>query len=282
MEYRPPFQLGPASTPLSLKILLLTTAILSLFSSWLIPYLALSLNGIQQGFIWQLATYVLIHPFPIGLFQLVLNLYLIWTFGSSLILRIHTVPFFILYFGSSLFAGIFALLGMSLTHTLAPLMGSSPVLFSLLISWTLLNPEAHLLLFFTLPFKARHLVLGLMAIALLLDISNAHWTSLFTDIGSILFGYLFTLIHCRVRSPFNFLLLFENGVFRLLEKLGSWKRKRYTHTKVYDIKSGAPILNDEQFMDAMLARISLYGKEALSEAEKKRMDQISNKKSPKK
>ena len=278
MEYRSPFQLGPASTSISLKILLLTIALCSLFSSWLIPYLALSLNGISQGFIWQLATYVLVHPFPIGLFQLALNLYLIWTFGSSLIERIHTVLFFILYFGSAIVAGSSALVGMSLTHSLAPLMGSAPVLFSLLISWTILNPDAHLLLFFTLPFKARHLILGLIGIALLLDISNTHWTALLTDIGIIVFGYLFTLIVSRARSSFTLLYFFENGVLRLLEKLSSWGRKRYTHTKVYDIKSGAPRLNDEQFMDAMLARISVYGEEVLNPEEKERMNKISNKK----
>jgi membrane associated rhomboid family serine protease len=282
MEYRSSLSLGPSSTPLSLKILLLSTALLSLLSPWLIPYLALSLFGIEHWFLWQLITYPLIHPFPIGLFQLAIHLYLIWTFGASLLERIHTKAFFSLYFGSAIFCGGCALLGMYLTGTLAPLMGSGPVLFSLLICWSLLNPEAQLLLFFALPLKARHLIIGWIAIALLMDLSNSHWVMLFTDIGSILFGYLFTLLVCRVRSPFTFLQPFERGMLRLLEKLSSLGRKEYRPTKVYDIKSGSPILNDEQFMDAMLARISLYGEDSLTSEEKSRMHQISQKKSSRK
>lgn len=282
MEYRSSFHLGPSFTSRYLKILLLVTGVLSLFSSWLIPYLALSLNGVASGFFWQFITYVLIHPFPIGLFQLAFNLYLIWVFGSSLIERIHIGPFFILYFGSALFSGIFAFSTMSLTDTLAPLMGSSPVIFSLLISWALLNPNAQLFLFFTVPVKARHLVLGLIGITFLMNVSNTHWVAVSTDLSSLLFGYLFTLTVCRVHSFFGFLRGFENTTLRFLEKISSFGKKSYQQTKVYDIKSGAPVLNDEQFMDAMLARISLYGEESLTPKEKQRMHEISEKKSSKK
>jgi membrane associated rhomboid family serine protease len=281
MSYKSSFHLAPSQTPLYLKLLLLATAICSLLSAWLIPYLSLSLTGIEKGMVWQLATYVLVHPFPIGIFQLILNLYLIWTFGASLAERLHATPFLIFYFGSAIFAGGCALATMLLTHSIAPLLGSNSVLLALLISWMILNSNAELLLFFTLPLKANRLVLGFIAITFILHISNAQWIPLAADIGSILFAYLFTLINCRSHSHFSFLLSFENKVLRTLEKLSSFSKKTYEHTKLYDIKSKSPLLNDDAFMDAMLAKISLKGEDSLTAEEKKRMDQISKRKGQK-
>jgi len=51
------------------------------------------------------------------------------------------------------------------------------------------------------------------------------------------------------------------------------------HNKVVDFKTGQPILDDDQFMDAMLARISLYGESVLTPDEKNRMRKISERKS---
>jgi hypothetical protein len=77
------------------------------------------------------------------------------------------------------------------------------------------------------------------------------------DSGGALFGYLF------YRLP----------------QLFTWKEKFHSTTKIYDFRSGLPKLNDEQFMDAMLARISRYGKDSLSPEETERMKKISEKKS---
>ena len=272
------FHLGPSSTHPYLKILLAITGALSLFSSRLIPYLALSLQGIEKLFLWQLATYPLIHPFPIGLFQLLFNLYLIWTFGSYLIERMGAASFFSLYFGAASFAGAASLLAMKMTYMSAPLMGTTPIVLASLVSWVLFNADARLLLFFTLPLKALHLILGLIGIALILDLTNSDWVHLFANIGAVLFGYLFTVIISRIYSPFLFLRSFERRILRLLEKINSVGKKERKNTKIYDIKSGSPVLDDEQFMDAMLAKISLYGENSLTPEEKKRMDRISKKK----
>jgi len=143
----------------------------------------------------------------------------------------------------------------------------------------LLNPEARLLLFFALPLKARHLLLGLIGFNILIDLSRSNWVPLFAYLASVLFGYLFTLAACRIRSPFPFLMKFENWVLRLLERLSHPRPKGVRHTKIYDFKSGEPILSDDEFMDAMLAKISLYGEDSLNPEDRKRMQEISEKKS---
>ncbi len=267
----------PATTPLSLKVLLLTTFLLSITSTFTGPYLALTSFGIAQLYLWQFVTYLFVHPFPSGILHLAFNLYLVWTFGASLIQRISPKHFFSLYFGSGIVAALCAWLAMYLFHP-APLAGSSSALYAILTAWVILNPEAQLLLFFSIPVKARHLLLALIGFNLLIDLSRSDWIPLFAYLGAVVFGYLFIIASCRIRSSFSFLAGFENGILRTIEKLTHFRKKPIKHAKIYDIKSGEPVLSDEQFMDAMLSRISLYGEETLTPEEKKRMQKISEKK----
>lgn len=270
------FASAPTSIPL--KFLLLATLGCSLLSPWIGSYLMFSKIGIDHYYFWQFATYLLVHPFPTGMIHLVFNLFLIWTFGASLLERMHPKYFFSLYFGSGIFAALCAWLAMFVVLPIS-LAGSSSALYALLTAWTVLNPQATLLLFFAIPFKARHLLLTLISINLLIDVSSANWIPLFAYLGAILFGYLFTIIVCKTRSAFPCLAMFENIVLRTMERLTTSAKTAVKHTKIYDFKSGEPILSDEQFMDAMLARISLYGEDSLSSDERKRLRQISEKKS---
>jgi membrane associated rhomboid family serine protease len=259
--------------------LLLLILILSLLSSYLAPYLALSAAGIRHLYLWQFGTYLFVHPFPSAILHLAFNLYLLWMFGASLMERLHPVSFFSLFFSSGIFAGLAAWGAMTCFHLPTPLLGSSSALYALLTAWVILNPDARLLLFFALPFKARHLLLALIGFNLLVDLSRSAWVPLTAYAGAVVFGYLFTVVSCRIRSPFSFLAPLENGILRLLERLSHLGKQTVRHTKIYDIKSGEPVLSDEQFMDAMLARISLYGEETLTPEEKKRMHRISERKS---
>ena len=269
----------PSNTPPSLKILLLTILGVSSFSYYIGPYLVLSASGIRELYLWQFATYLFIHPFPAAIIHLAFNLFLIWTFGASLMERIHPKLFFFLFFGSGIMGGLLAWIAMASLNLSTPLFGSSTALYALLTAWVILNPEAKLLLFFALPFKASHLLLGLIGLNLLIDLSRSDWIPLAAYIGAILFAYLFIIASCCIRSPFTLLSSFENAIFRTLERLKHLKEKPIRHSKIYDFKSGEPVMNDDQFMDAMLARISLYGEESLTPEEKKRMQRISEKKS---
>ncbi len=273
------------ATPKSLKILIGLTIFISLIGAFfpsVQQFLSLSLASIQHFFLWQPFTYLFIHPssgvsFPF-LLHLAFNMYLLWTFGSSLFYRAHAPLFFTLYFGSALFAALSALAAMLLFGLPYALAGSSPALYALLVAWVILNPEADLLLFFAIPFKAYYLLLGLIGANFLIDLSNNDWISVFAYFGSLLFGYIFTILVFREQSPFTFLNPFERFLLRTLERLSHIGTKRYRHSKIYDIHSGNPILDDDQFMDAMLARISLYGEDSLSPEEKRRMKSISARK----
>lgn len=266
------------------KILLAATATLGLLSPLLYPYLALSSQGVMQGYIWQFISYLFVEPTASNnfgsLLHLAFNIFLLWTFGGALLQRGKPILFYFLYFSAGIVAGLIGFGLMAASHKQGLLAGNSPALYAVLIAWTLMNPRAKLLLFFALPFSAAWLLLGLIGANLLLDLSNGNWILFCSYAGACLYSYLFSLIAWRTESWLPFLQPFERFVFRTLEKIRHlFRRKRdFRHTKIYDFKSGEPVLNDEQFIDAMLARISRYGEDSLSPSEKARMQKISGKK----
>lgn len=259
-----------------LKILIFLTIGVSLaagFLPQLYGWLALTWAGIEHFYLWQLITYIFIEPGPISLgffLQLGFNMYVLWMFGSSLIERSHTRLFLTLYLGAALLSGLSAL-----AFPQAALAGSTNAVFAILTAWAMVNPGSQLLLFFSIPFKAEWLILALLGFSLFIDLTTANWVAAVSLIVSVLYAYLFSLIVWRSHSPFPFLRTFERKIFRLLEKK---PKETYHRSKIYDIKSGAPVLDDAQFMDAMLDRISRHGEDSLTPAEKKRMREISSRK----
>lgn len=277
---------GPSYTPYPLKVLLLLTGILSLLSTFIPPlqaFLALSANTLPQLHLWQLITYLWTDPFAQGFsfpfcIHVAFNLYLLWIFGTSLMERSKTL-FFSLYFGGGLVAALAVCASLALFHLPYHLGGSSTALYSLLIGWVILFPEAELLLFFAIPLKARWLILGLFAINFMIDLSTQDWIHLITYSSSLLFGYLFLVFAWKEHSPFSGLQGFERSVHKFRERVEVlWKRKTAKPAKIYDFHSGQPLSSDDAFMDTMLAKISRQGESSLTAEEKKRMQQISERK----
>ncbi len=258
-----------------IKVLLFTTIGVSL-AAGLFPelygWLPLSWAGIQKLYLWQFLTYIFIEPGPISFsffLQLTFNMYILWMFGSSLIERAHTKRFLLLYLGAAFLSGLPIFI-----FPYATLLGSITPIYALLTAWVVLNPGSQLLLFFTLPFKAEWLILALIGVSLFIDISSAQWAMAASLTISSLYGYLFALIAWRQQSPFPFLYPFERKILKFFEKR---RHPSIQQPKIYDIKSGTPVLDDDQFMDAMLDRISRHGEGSLTPAEKKRMKEISEK-----
>lgn len=262
---------------LILKIIVLGTICLSVFSG-LIPtlygWLIFSTAGIKKLFLWQLITYIFVEKGPISLnffLNLAFNMYILWIFGAHLLERSSIRHFLTLYFGAALLGSISVL-----TLPNAFLAGSSNGVYAILIAWMLLNQDAKLLLFFTIPFRALWLVLGLIGATLLINLSISYWAGVISLTIACAYSYFFTLVVWRQPSPFPLLKKMEKKFFRFLERRKH--HEPYTHSKIYDIKSGEPILDDDQFMDAMLDRISRHGEGSLTPAERKRMKEISSRK----
>jgi len=246
--------------------------------------LGLSVPGIKSGYLFQIFTYCLIQlpsqQLDTGyLFSLFFNLYIFWFTISGISDHIGIKQSITFVVSSILSVGIFALTLMYFTPYVYILSGSSSLLYSLLFSWLMLNPHAEIILFFVVRLQAKYLIPGIAGLHLFLSISGGPTILFWVYFFSMIFAYMYSLFFWDARSPFAFLRPFEERVNRVKSL---FKRKRSTETaetKIYDFATGEPLVDDEKFVDDMLAKIKNFGRSALSSREKKRLDKISKKNS---
>ena len=289
MNRRGIYKIGPAYTPRIIKALIFLTGFISLLCALqqsyfpgfpLYQWLALSLHYLKQGFFWQYITYIFLVP-SLGLsagfiLHLLFNLYLLWLFGESLVTRTSQVKFLLLYLLCGVISGAIATFVMAIGYPDYLLAGSTLIIYGYLIAWVIANPHAELRLFFALPFRAKWLILGLLGVNLLFYLTRFDLVAFFAYLSSSFVGYLFGLVEFNHHGPFNFLIRWEKKLFHFLKKRKG--RKTYHSSKVYDIKSGEQKLADDEFMDAMLAKVSQEGEKSLTRKERKRMRKISKRK----
>jgi membrane associated rhomboid family serine protease len=128
------------------------------------PPLALRVNELLHGYIWQLLTYQFLHA---GLFHLLLNCWGIYVFGKDVENALGKRLFFILYFTSGVAGGllqVLASLGMR-GHFGVSVVGASAGLFGLIAAFAMMYPNRTLtlLLFFVIPVSVQAKVLLMVA-----------------------------------------------------------------------------------------------------------------------
>ena len=129
-----------------------------------LPYLALSADGLKHGCIWQLFTFQFLHA---GLMHLLFNLLGIWFFGRFIEDRLGAVPFLRIYFLGGLAGGLLqAFLGLLAPRYFGLMtVGASAGVLALLAAFCALEPDGIILLFFVLPVKARLILYVSLGIA---------------------------------------------------------------------------------------------------------------------
>ncbi len=291
------YRIGPETTPRVIKALILF--ILAVGVGCLIldnvlhhgfqllgpfSFLSLSWRGLISGYFWQPVTYLFVAAptFSLSLvFYFLFNALLLWTLGSSVVQQLGQSRFLRLFF----FAGIAAALGgtvlMALLGAATPLAGCTPAIYAILVVWTMLYPEREVLLFLTIPVRAKTLITILFIVTGLIDVLDGAWIPLVATCSGLLYGYLYGAIACDLYGPFAI----SRPLDLLLGKIGQRLRIRRlsaeelsNRAKIIDLKTGKPILDDDEFIDAMLSKISQYGEASLTRPEKKRMEVISKRK----
>ena len=297
MSYSTSPKFGPQETPKAIKILLLLLGVIPLisafYSAWspiLGPQEILSLSrwGIQHFFIWQVLTYPLVLELyagiSIGFFiELFFSVYLTWIVGSTLYSYLGQKRFFRFYLGTIFITGILTTGSILLFNSPLPFSGPAPLLYSLLILWCMLNPELELLLFMTFPVKAKWLVVSMLGIIFLVSLGQGQWVPVVAYLSSSLCSYFYGTLFCSLSTPFSYLKKVDEKLIllghRLREKAKPISMETdYPDAKIFDLKTGQAVIDDDSFMDSMLEKISKSGEQSLSKKEKKRMQKISKQK----
>jgi membrane associated rhomboid family serine protease len=134
---------------------------------WVYRYLALSLSGLGQGYVWQLLTFQFLHG---GLLHLVVNLIVLYFFGRALEEHLGRRRFLRLYLGTGVVGGLMQMMFAALFPGQfgGAVVGASAGVFGLVAAFAALFPDRTLtlLVFFILPVSLRARTLLWLSIGL--------------------------------------------------------------------------------------------------------------------
>jgi membrane associated rhomboid family serine protease len=227
------------------------------FNEWM----ALDPSKVTGEFqVWRMASYMFVHSISGSFFHILLNMLLLWMFGSSVAETMGERKFLWFYLSSGVFAGLCSLVYYTITGSPTPIIGASGALFALMVAFAVYFPTQQILILFLFPVQARYAVLIFGALALVSLIGGdpndpiAHATHL----GGAVFAW---------------------GYFRFesrgAEWLESW-RNRKAESAVKAVRKVQEA--DEKVMvdiDPILKKISQSGMGSLTKEEKEKLEKAS-------
>lgn len=234
-------------------------------------YLALSLEGLKHGWVWQLVSYGFLHA---GLLHLVVNLWAIYVFGNEVEQALGRRSFAALYAGSIAIGGLFqTLAGVLFGGEFAGyVLGASAAAFGLAAAFAVLFPDRILLLFFILPLRAKYLLLimGFLTLYGLMfpegHIAHAaHLGGLLCGLGFVRYAQTWTWNLPRLRGRVR---------FPKLVRIHSAQKSAGPPSRT---PPAAEMEGDEDFLarevDPILDKISASGIQSLTERERRVLEQ---------
>lgn len=209
-----------------------------------------------SGSIWQPVTYMFLHG---GLFHLLINMFILWMFGTTLESTWGSRRFLKFYFLCGIGAGL--LNAVVTPGSPIPTVGASGAIYGLLMAFGILFPNQLIFIWGIFPVKAKYFVIGIGILEFLTAISATHTgIAHFAHLGGMLFG----LIYMKWDA--------------LRGLLSDWQheQERRRHLKVvWDREQEKEKLQRE--VDELLDKISRHGVESLTEQERERLEKASQK-----
>lgn len=156
----------------------------------------------HRGFFWQLLTFHFLHG---GLFHLLINLFVLWMFGTEIEHMLGTKRFVIYMVITGIGAGVASLL--ATPNLKIPIVGASGIVYGVLLAFGLFFPERQILIYFLFPLKAKYMVLIFGGIELLYTVSGGGATGIAhaAHLGGMVFGAIYLYwdrIRWKLRNEF--------------------------------------------------------------------------------
>lgn len=255
---------SPSGTlPRAIKVLLIANVGLFLVDfltkgSFVWEWFALDPHKVMQEFqVWRLGTYLFVHDLHPPFFHLLLNMLILWMFGSPLVETLGERKFYWFYFSTGVFSGLCSLVFYSITDNPTTIIGASGALFGLMVAFAIFWPTQQFLLLFLFPVQARYAVLIIGAIELLSITSNDRIAHI-THLGGAVFAFAY---------------------FKL-EGRGAYLVDRWRNRKVEQVKKAVRRNQEEaeQTMidiDPILKKISQSGMGSLTKEEREKLEKAS-------
>ena len=195
--------------------------------------------------IWQPFTYLFFHG---GIWHVLINMFVLWMFGSELERlwgKSHFLKFyFVTGVGSGLLTMLFSL------QSITPIVGASGAVYGVLLAYGLTYPNRQIYLYGIIPIKSIWFVIGIGMIAFMSSFNNISQVSHITHLSGMLIGYL------MLKRPVEWRSLWFSIRKRTLEYRVVQEEKKATHRQKI-----------EQDIDIILDKINREGFDSLSHKE---------------
>ena len=203
----------------------------------------------SEFMIWQPVTYLFFHG---GTGHVLINMFVLWMFGSELERLWGKEHFLKFYFTTGIGAGILTMLfGL---NSIVPIVGASGAVYGVLLAYGITYPNRKIYLYGIIPIKSLWFVIGVGLIAFFSSFSNASQISHLTHLSGMIIGYLI------LKKPVRW----NELVFKLRKKTIEYKIQK--EHKVLSQQS-----NIEREIDSILDKINREGFDSLSEDEQERL-----------
>ena len=203
----------------------------------------------SEFMIWQPVTYLFFHG---GIWHVLINMFVLWMFGSELERLWGKEHFLKFYFTTGIGAGILTMLfGL---NSIVPIVGASGAVYGVLLAYGITYPNRKIYLYGIIPIKSLWFVIGVGLIAFFSSFSNASQISHLTHLSGMIIGYLI------LKKPVRW----NELVFKLRKKTIEYKIQK--EHKVLSQQS-----NIEREIDSILDKINREGFDSLYEDEQERL-----------
>lgn len=248
----------PYSLPRIIKFMIVAL-IAAFIAQQMFPYqsiLALGLTPalvIKRFWIWQLATYMVLHG---SLIHLLFNALSLYWFGSSLAQEWGERRFLTYFLICGVGAGVLTVAVQFSSNI--PTIGASGAIYGLLYAWARQNPNAVIYMYGLFPMRARHLVVLLFLLEFMLSQTPSP-VARFAHLGGLAVGWLY------FRLPdMDFWSSFAQWLRRPPED------KRREENVAED--------DEEEEIDRILEKINARGIQSLTPWERRKLDDASRQK----
>jgi membrane associated rhomboid family serine protease len=149
----------------------------------------------SEFMLWQPFTYLFFHG---GIWHVLINMFVLWMFGSELERLWGKNHFLKFYFVTGIGAGLITMLfGL---NSMTPIVGASGAVYGVLLAYGLTYPNRTIYLYGIIPIKSLWFVIGIGIIAFMSSFDDISQISHLTHLSGMLIGYLMLKRPIRLNS----------------------------------------------------------------------------------
>jgi len=145
--------------------------------------------------LWQFVTYIFFHGHPL---HILLNMLILWYFGSEIEQRLGKKEFTFYFFLCGIGAGVFnflvaTMMSSDISALRNPIIGASGAIFGILAAYGVFFGDRYFLVFFVFPMKAKYFVLVMAGIELIMGVeaNSSDNVAHFAHIGGMFVGAIY-------------------------------------------------------------------------------------------